>query len=53
MLSLFHHPWPIADDVIRGRWHYLGHDRVADEGSFVYTLHGVGLGKEFVDPFVR
>ena len=34
------HPMLVVGYVIRGKWHYLEHDWVADEGSFVYEPPG-------------
>ena len=40
ILSRHRHPMAVVGYVIRGRWHYLEHDWVAEEGSFVYEPPG-------------
>jgi quercetin dioxygenase-like cupin family protein len=40
VLSRHRHPMVVTGYVIRGRWHYLEHDWVAEEGSFVYEPPG-------------
>ena len=40
VLSRHRHPMAVVGYVIRGRWHYLEHDWVAREGSFVYEPPG-------------
>ena len=40
VLSRHRHPMAVVGYVIRGRWHYLEHDWVAHEGSFVYEPPG-------------
>jgi quercetin dioxygenase-like cupin family protein len=40
VLSRHRHPMLVVGYVIRGKWHYLEHDWVADEGSFVYEPPG-------------
>jgi 2,4'-dihydroxyacetophenone dioxygenase len=34
------HTGPVLAHVLRGRWHYLEHDWVADEGSFAFEPPG-------------
>lgn len=40
VLSRHRHPMAVVGYVIRGRWHYLEHDWIAEEGSFVYEPPG-------------
>ncbi len=40
MVSRHRHPMPVTGYVIRGRWHYLEHDWIAEPGSFVYEPPG-------------
>ena len=40
ILSRHRHPAPVHGYVIRGRWHYLEHDWVAREGSYVFEPPG-------------
>ena len=40
VLSRHRHPMVVTGYVIRGRWHYLEHDWVAETGSFVYEPPG-------------
>lgn len=40
MISRHRHPSIVIGYVLRGRWHYLEHDWVAEEGSFVYEPPG-------------
>ena len=40
VLSRHRHPMVVVGYVIRGKWHYLEHDWVANEGSFVYEPPG-------------
>ena len=40
VLSRHRHPMIVVGYVIRGKWRYLEHDWVADEGSFVYEPPG-------------
>ena len=40
VLSRHRHPMAVVGYVIRGRWRYLEHDWVAEEGSFVYEPPG-------------
>ena len=40
VLSRHRHPLVVIGYVIRGKWRYLEHDWVADEGSFVYEPPG-------------
>ena len=40
VLSRHRHPNPVHGYVIKGRWHYLEHDWVATEGSYVYEPPG-------------
>lgn len=40
VLSRHRHPMAVVGYVIRGRWHYLEHDWMAEEGSFVYEPPG-------------
>ena len=34
ILSRHRHPQPVQGPVLKGKWHYLEHDWVADEGSY-------------------
>jgi quercetin dioxygenase-like cupin family protein len=40
VLSRHRHPMAVVGYVIKGKWHYLEHDWIADEGSFVYEPPG-------------
>lgn len=40
VLSKHLHPAPVTGYVIKGRWHYLEHDWVAETGSFVFEPPG-------------
>jgi hypothetical protein len=40
VLSRHRHPMVVVGYVIKGKWRYLEHDWVADEGSFVYEPPG-------------
>lgn len=40
VLSRHLHPAPVHGFVIRGRWHYLEHDWVAETGSYVFEPPG-------------
>ncbi len=40
VLSRHRHPMAVVGYVIKGRWHYLEHDWVAEEGSFIYEPPG-------------
>ncbi|ANT62398.1 MULTISPECIES: 2,4'-dihydroxyacetophenone dioxygenase family protein [Roseobacteraceae] len=40
VLSKHLHPAPVVGYVIKGRWHYLEHDWVAETGSFVFEPPG-------------
>ena len=40
VLSRHRHPAPVHGYVLRGRWHYLEHDWVAQEGSYVFEPPG-------------
>ena len=40
VLSRHRHPNPVHGYVIKGRWHYLEHDWVATEGSYIYEPPG-------------
>jgi 2,4'-dihydroxyacetophenone dioxygenase len=40
VLSRHRHPMVVVGYVIKGRWRYLEHDWIADEGSFVYEPPG-------------
>jgi 2,4'-dihydroxyacetophenone dioxygenase len=40
VLSRHRHPAPVHGHVLRGRWHYLEHDWVAEEGSYVFEPPG-------------
>ena len=40
VLSRHRHPMLVVGYVIKGRWKYLEHDWVAEEGSFVYEPPG-------------
>lgn len=40
ILSRHRHPAPVHGYVIKGRWHYLEHDWVAEEGAYVYEPPG-------------
>ncbi len=36
VLSRHRHPNPVNGFVLKGRWHYLEHDCIAEEGSYVF-----------------
>ena len=40
VLSRHRHPQPVHGWVLKGSWHYLEHDWVAEPGSYVYELQG-------------
>ena len=40
VLTRHRHPGPVHGFVLKGRWHYLEHDWVAEEGSYVYEPPG-------------
>ena len=40
ILSRHRHPMAVVGYVVKGRWRYLEHDWVAEEGSFVYEPPG-------------
>jgi quercetin dioxygenase-like cupin family protein len=40
ILSRHRHPMAVVGYVIKGRWRYLEHDWIAEEGSFVYEPPG-------------
>jgi 2,4'-dihydroxyacetophenone dioxygenase len=40
VLSRHRHPAPVHGFVLKGRWHYLEHDWVAEEGSYVFEPPG-------------
>jgi len=40
VLSRHRHPMIVVGYVIKGRWRYLEHDWIAEEGSFVYEPPG-------------
>jgi len=40
VLSRHRHPQAVHGFVIKGRWHYLEHDWVAEEGGYVYEPPG-------------
>lgn len=40
VLSRHRHPAAVHGFVLKGRWHYLEHDWVAEEGSYVYEPPG-------------
>jgi 2,4'-dihydroxyacetophenone dioxygenase len=40
VLSRHRHPMAVTGYVIKGKWHYLEHDWIASEGSFVYEPPG-------------
>lgn len=40
VLSRHRHPQPVHGLVLKGRWHYLEHDWVATEGSYVFEPPG-------------
>jgi 2,4'-dihydroxyacetophenone dioxygenase len=40
VLSRHRHPAPVHGFVLRGRWHYLEHDWVAEEGGYVFEPPG-------------
>lgn len=40
VLSRHRHPNPVHGYVIKGRWHYLEHDWVAQQGAYVYEPPG-------------
>jgi len=40
VLSRHRHPQPVHGFVLKGRWHYLEHDWVANEGGYVFEPPG-------------
>jgi quercetin dioxygenase-like cupin family protein len=40
VLSRHRHPQPVHGFVLKGRWHYLEHDWVAEEGGYVFEPPG-------------
>lgn len=40
VLSRHRHPAPVHGFVLKGRWHYLEHDWVANEGDYVFEAPG-------------
>ena len=40
VLSRHRHPNPVHGFVLKGRWHYLEHDWIAEEGSYVFEPPG-------------
>ena len=40
ILSRHLHPQPVHGYVIKGRWHYLEHDWVAEQGSYIFEPPG-------------
>lgn len=40
VLSRHRHPQPVHGFVLKGRWHYLEHDWVAETGSYVFEPPG-------------
>ena len=40
MLSRHRHPQGVHGFVIKGRWEYLEHDWIAEEGSYIYEPPG-------------
>jgi 2,4'-dihydroxyacetophenone dioxygenase len=40
LLSRHRHPGPVHGHVLKGRWQYLEHDWVAEEGSYVFEPPG-------------
>jgi len=40
VLSRHRHPMAVYGYVIKGRWHYLEHDWIAEQGGFVYEPPG-------------
>ena len=40
VLSRHRHPAPVHGFVLKGSWHYLEHDWVATEGSYVFEPPG-------------
>jgi 2,4'-dihydroxyacetophenone dioxygenase len=40
VLSRHRHPQPVHGYVLKGSWHYLEHDWIANEGSYVYEAPG-------------
>lgn len=40
MLSRHRHPGPVHGHVLKGKWRYLEHDWVAEEGSYVFEPPG-------------
>jgi quercetin dioxygenase-like cupin family protein len=40
VLSRHRHPQPVHGFVLKGSWHYLEHDWVATEGTYVYEAPG-------------
>ena len=40
IVSRHRHPGPVHGFVLKGRWHYLEHDWMAEEGSYVFEPPG-------------
>jgi len=40
IVSRHRHPMPVTGYVLKGRWHYLEHDWLAEPGAFVYEPPG-------------
>ena len=40
LLSRHRHPGPVHGHVIKGRWRYLEHDWIAEEGSYIFEPPG-------------
>jgi quercetin dioxygenase-like cupin family protein len=40
IIARHRHTGPVNAHVLKGRWHYLEHDWIADEGSFVFEPPG-------------
>jgi quercetin dioxygenase-like cupin family protein len=40
VLSRHRHPQPVHGFVLRGRWHYLEHDWMAEEGTYIFEPPG-------------
>ena len=40
VLARHRHPQPVHGFVLKGRWHYLEHDWVAEEGGYVFEPPG-------------
>ena len=56
IVSRHRHPMPVTGYVIKGRWHYLEHDWMAEPGAFLYetemiTLFTVTAAMIYVDPW--